>query len=65
MLKNELKVLRTKCDMTQEELAERVGCTRQTIHSIEKNRYSPSLVLAFRIAAALDVSITDLFQYEE
>lgn len=50
--------------MTQEELARRVGVTRQTIIAIEKNRYSPSLELAFRIARVFGKSVEDVFEYE-
>ena len=50
-------------EMTQAELAERVGVTRQTIIAIEQGRYSPSLEIAFQIAHALDVSLDDVFQY--
>jgi len=49
-------------DMTQEELADRVGVTRQTIISIEKGRYNPSVELALRLARAFGVSVEDLFQ---
>ena len=48
--------------MTQRQLAEEVGVTRQTIITIEANRYSPSLKLAFRIARTFGVSIEDVFQ---
>ena len=50
-------------EMTQAELAERVGVTRQTIIAIEQSRYSPSLEIAFQIAHALGVSLDDVFQY--
>jgi putative transcriptional regulator len=51
-------------EMTQRELAQRVGCTRQTIHAIEAAKYSPSLELAFRIAIVFGVGIQEVFQYE-
>jgi len=51
--------------MTQKELAEKVGVSRQTIISIEKNRYTPSLTLAFEIAHVFHVEIEKVFQYEE
>ena len=51
-------------EMTQAALAEKVGVTRQTIVAIEQGRYSPSLEVAFRIARAFGVPITDLFQYD-
>ena len=50
-------------EMTQAELAERVGVTRQTIIAIEQGRYSPSLEMAFRIADALGVPLDQVFQY--
>ena len=51
-------------EMTQAELAQRVGVTRQTIIAIEQGRYSPSLEMAFQIAHALDVKLDDVFRYE-
>jgi len=51
-------------EMTQEELAERVGCTRQTIGALEKGGYLPSLALAFRIARVFGVGIEEVFEYE-
>lgn len=52
-------------EMTQQELADRVGATRQTIHAIEAGKYGPSLELAFRIAHAFGVPITDVFAFED
>lgn len=52
-------------EMTQEELAKRVGVTRQTIVAIEKGNYSPSLELAFRIARTFNLSIEEVFSLEE
>jgi putative transcriptional regulator len=52
-------------EMTQEELASRAGCTRQTIIALEQNRYVPSIELAFRIARAFGVPLEDVFQYED
>lgn len=51
-------------EMTQSQLAERIGVTRQTIASIEKGKYSPSLEAAFRIAAVFGVPFGDVFTYE-
>jgi putative transcriptional regulator len=51
-------------EMTQQDLAERVGVTRQTINAIELGKYSPSLEVAFRIAAALGVRLEDVFTYD-
>jgi putative transcriptional regulator len=50
--------------MTQQELAERVGMTRQTIIAIEHGRYSPSLETAFRIAAVFEVPLEDVFHFD-
>ena len=52
-------------EMTQAELAERIGVTRQTVIAIEQGRYSPSLEIAFRIARAFGVRIDDVFQFPE
>lgn len=51
-------------EMTQKELAEKVGVTRQTIVAIENAKYSPSLELAFRIAFVFDVPLEDVFSYD-
>jgi putative transcriptional regulator len=50
--------------MTQQELADRVGVTRQTINAIEQNKYSPSLEVAFRIAQIFHVPLEEVFQYK-
>ena len=63
-LRNRVRQLRFEHgEMTQRELAEDVGVTRQTILAIEANRYSPSLKLAFRIAGTFGVGIEDVFQW--
>jgi putative transcriptional regulator len=51
-------------EMTQEELGNRVGVTRQTIIALEAGKYTPSLALAFRIARAFNRRVEDVFQYE-
>jgi putative transcriptional regulator len=51
-------------EMSQQELADRCDCTRQTIIALEKQRYSPSLALAFRIAAAFGEPLEEVFSYE-
>jgi putative transcriptional regulator len=51
-------------EMTQQELAERVGITRQTVIALEAGKYVPSLLLAFRLAAAFGVRVEDVFQYD-
>jgi putative transcriptional regulator len=50
-------------EMTQEELAARAGCTRQTIIALEQGKYVPSIELAFKIARAFGVTLEDVFQY--
>jgi putative transcriptional regulator len=52
-------------EMTQQELADRAGCTRQTIVALEQEKYVPSLALAFRIAKVFRVQIEDVFEYQE
>ena len=52
-------------EMTQAELAERIGVTRQTLLAIEQGRYSPSLEVAFRIARVFRARLDDVFQYPE
>ena len=64
-MKNRIKVLRAMKDLTQQDLAEQVRVTRQTIHALEKGKYSPSLELAFRIARHFGVTVEDVFEYEE
>ena len=65
-IKNRIRRLRFDNDeMTQEELANRAGCTRQTIIALEQGKYVPSIELAFRIAKAFGVTLEEVFQYEE
>lgn len=59
-----LKIARVENDLTQEELAERVGVTRQTIGMIEAGNYNPSLNLCIDICKALDKTLNDLFWVE-
>ncbi|GIV62097.1 MAG: transcriptional regulator [Rhodothermaceae bacterium] len=64
-VRNNIRTLRFLAgEMTQQELADRVGVTRQTIHAIEAAKYAPSLELAFRIARVFDVPLEEVFQYE-
>jgi putative transcriptional regulator len=63
---NSIRALRFAAgEMTQSELADRVGATRQTIIAIEQGRYSPSLEMAFRIANVFAVPLNDVFHYPE
>ena len=65
-INNRIRRLRFDHDeMTQEELASRVGCTRQTIIALEQGKYVPSIELAFKMAKAFGVTLEDVFQYEE
>jgi len=64
-LSNQIRRLRFENDqMTQQQLADKAGVTRQTIIAIESGRYAPSLPLAFKIARTFGLSIEDVFQYE-
>ncbi|MFV2103209.1 helix-turn-helix transcriptional regulator [Micromonospora sp. LOL_024] len=61
---NNIRALRfARDEMTQAELADRIGVTRQTVIAIEQGRYSPSLEMAFRIAHAFGVRLDDVFHY--
>ncbi|WP_022793520.1 helix-turn-helix transcriptional regulator [Marinococcus halotolerans] len=62
-LSNQLSVFRAKKGYSQAEVAKRIGVSRQTIISLEKNKYSPSLKLAFELAYLFDTGIEDIFQY--
>jgi putative transcriptional regulator len=65
-IKNRIRRLRfDQNEMTQEELANKVGCTRQTIIALEQNKYVPSIELAFRVSKAFGVPLEEVFQYEE
>ncbi len=62
---NQIRKLRFKNgEMTQQELADAVGVTRQTINAIEAAKYSPSLEVAFKIAKVFDVSLDEVFNYK-
>jgi len=61
-LRNTIKVQRAKKDLTQEQLAQRVGVTRKTINTIEKGKYVPSTYLALKLSKVLDVTVEELFQ---
>ena len=65
MIRNSIRRLRFDCgEMTQQQLAEHAGVTRQTIIAIEGAKYFPSLELAFRIAAAFHKPLEEVFQFE-
>lgn len=66
IIKNRIRRLRFDNDeMTQEELANLAGCTRQTIIALEQGKYVPSIELAFRIAKVFKVNLEEVFQYED
>ena len=64
-MKNHVKELRTAAGLRQEDLADRVEVSRQTIISVESGRYNPSLELAWRLSKVLGVTIETLFDFEE
>jgi len=65
-IKNQIRRLRFENDeMSQQELAEKAGCTRQTIIAIEQGKYNPSLALAFNIARAFGKKIEEVFLYND
>jgi putative transcriptional regulator len=64
-LKTHIKQHRARLDLTQQELAERVGVSRQTIISIERARYVPSTLLALRIARTIGMKVDELFELTE
>jgi putative transcriptional regulator len=64
-LKNSIKVERAKKNITQAELADKVGVTRLTIHSIETGKFNPSVVLALKIAKCFGVTVESIFELEE
>ncbi|MEE4153320.1 MAG: helix-turn-helix transcriptional regulator [Erythrobacter sp.] len=61
-MKNRLKVLRAERDWSQQDLADRLGVSRQSVNAIEKGRYDPSLPLAFRIAEVFGLAIEQIFE---
>ncbi|HEX2533081.1 MAG TPA: helix-turn-helix transcriptional regulator [Chitinophagaceae bacterium] len=63
-MRNSVKEERVRHELTQAQLAERVGVSRQTIISIEMNRYTPSVLLALKLAAALKRMVEEVFQLE-
>ena len=64
-LKNKVKIARViNGDLTQQELADRVSCSRQTIHSIESGKFVPSVELVLKIAKTLNCKVEDLFELE-
>lgn len=64
VIRNQIRQLRAAREMTQQELADRIGVTRQTVIAIEQDKYSPSLETAFKVASVLGVSLEQCFQYD-
>ncbi len=64
-MRTRIKEYRARYNMTQEELARRVGVRRETIVFLEKGRYNPSLKLAYRIAKVFNASIEDIFLFDD
>jgi putative transcriptional regulator len=64
-VENNLRVLRAVKEISQEQLAQELGVTRQTIHAVETGKYNPSLDLAFKLARFFEKSIEEIFLYEE
>jgi putative transcriptional regulator len=64
-MKNKLKIERAILNITQEQLAEKIGVSRQTINSIEKNRFVPSTLLALKLSMLFGKSVNDFFELDE
>ena len=64
-MKNKLKIARAILDLTQEQLAEKIGVSRQTINSIEKNRFVPSTVLALKLSLLFGKSVNEFFELDD
>jgi putative transcriptional regulator len=65
VVKNRLKVWRARRDVSQQQLADAIEMSRQTIHSIERGKFIPSILSAFKIAMFFETSIEDIFYIEE
>ncbi len=65
IIRTKIKELRARHNLTQDELADMVGVTRQTMLHLEKGRYNPSLILAWKVAEALHSTIAEVFTIEE
>lgn len=63
-MKNNMKVERARLDMSQQELADVLGVSRQTINAIEKGKFNPSTVLALKISAVFNLSVNEIFELE-
>lgn len=63
-IRNRIRELRAETSMTQQQLADGIGVTRQTVIAIEQDKYSPSLEVAFRIATLFNLPLDNIFQYD-
>jgi putative transcriptional regulator len=63
-IRNQIRELRAVREMTQQELADKIGVTRQTVIAIEQDKYSPSLETAFKVAVVFGVPLEQCFQYD-
>lgn len=64
-MKNRIKIERTILDLTQDDLAKKIGVSRQTINSIEKNRFVPSTVLALKLSSIFKKPVNDFFMLDD
>ena len=64
-MKNRIRVLRAEHNISQAELAKKVGVSRQTINAIENDKYDPSLTLAFQLSAPFNTTVEEIFENEE
>ena len=64
-MKNKLKVLRAMNDFTQQDLADKIQVSRQTINTIEKGKYVPSTLLALKMASVFNVNVLEIFEMED
>lgn len=64
-MKNRLKIERAEFNLTQEELSKKIGVSRQTINSIEKNRYVPSTILALKLSEVFSKPVNEIFILED
>lgn len=64
-MRNRLKIERAEYNLTQEQLANKIGVSRQTINSIEKNRYVPSTILALKLSNLFNKPVNDIFTLDE
>ncbi len=64
-MRNNIKVERAKLNLTQEELAQKIAVSRQTINAIESNKFVPSTVLALKLARVFKISVNEIFELEK